>query len=167
MLHTERLTLSRFTVHDADFILGLLNEPSFHRFIGDRGIRVLDDANRYILDGPVASYEQHGFGLYRVALTDSNVSIGMCGLLKRPTLDDVDIGFAFLSAAWGNGYAIESAMAVVEHAKNDVGLTRLAAIVSPENAASRAVLARLGFMYERTTRLTAESHDVDVFGRML
>jgi RimJ/RimL family protein N-acetyltransferase len=95
-LETERLTLRELTTDDAEFILRLLNEPSFLRFIGDKGVRNLQDARQYILNGPIASYNQNGFGLYLVVLKSTNTSIGMCGLIKRETLADVDIGFAFL-----------------------------------------------------------------------
>lgn len=164
VLETERLVLSRLAADDAEFILALLNEPSFHQFIGDRGVRGLEDARHYIASGPVASYERHGFGLYRVSLRSTGNAIGMCGLLKRDTLDDADVGYAFLPAYWGGGYATEASVAVLEHAGRDFGLTRVVAIVSPENAASKAVLARLGMTYERTLRLAAESPEVELFG---
>ncbi len=96
VLSTERLILRRLTTGDAEFIFELLNDPDFLRFIGDKGVRSLDDARGYILSGPVASYAQHGFGLWLVELKGSNTPVGICGLLKRDALDDVDIGFAFL-----------------------------------------------------------------------
>ena len=167
VLDTERLSLSRFSNEDAEFVLALLNDPSFHQFIGDRGVRVLEDARNYIAVGPQASYARHGFGLYLVTRISDGMPIGMCGLLKRDTLEDVDIGFAFLPEYWGAGYATEAALAVVEHARSDIGLRRLVAIVSPENAASKAVLQRLGLAYERTTRLTPDAHEVDLFARDL
>src|SRR4051794_23895785 len=148
VLRTARLTLDRITADDAEFICALLTEPSFLRYIGDRGVRTVDDARRYIDNGPVASYAANGFGLYLVRLTESGTPMGMCGLLKRETLEDVDVGFAFLPAFWGNGYARESARAVMQHARDDFGLTRLAAIVSPDNTASIAVLEALGLEFE-------------------
>ncbi|HXQ38537.1 MAG TPA: GNAT family N-acetyltransferase, partial [Anaerolineales bacterium] len=107
ILETERLVLRQLSLADAEFILELLNEPSFIQNIGDRGVRTLDDARAYILRVPVKSYEQHGFGLYLVILKESSESIGMCGLIKRDTLEDVDIGYAFLPKFWSKGYAIE------------------------------------------------------------
>src|SRR5215216_2894158 len=106
---TERLLLRQFTVDDAQFILTLLNEPSFIRYIGDKKVRNLDNARQYILNGPVASYEKHGFGLLLVELNDSHTPIGMCGLLKREELPDADIGFALLSDFCGKGFAFEAA----------------------------------------------------------
>ena len=106
VLETERLRLRRLTVDDAAFILELVNDPSWLRFIGDRGVRNLDDARSYILKGPVASYEKHGFGLWLVELKAEATPIGICGLLQRDTLPDVDIGFALLPQFCGQGYAV-------------------------------------------------------------
>ena len=149
---------------DAAFMLTLLNEPSFVRNIGDRGVRTIADAESYITAGPLASYERFGFGLYIVQLKRSGASIGICGLLKRETLRDVDIGFAFLPRFWSRGYAFESAAAVREHARNDVGLQRLVAIVDPVNAGSIRVLEKLGFTFERMIRLGDEQKDLKLFG---
>ena len=96
--------LRRLTLNDAPFILELLNEPSFLRFIGDRGVRSLQDARQYLLKGPIKSYERFGFGLYLAFLKATGDSIGIAGLLKREGLQDVDVGFAFLPASWGRGY---------------------------------------------------------------
>lgn len=167
VLQTARLVLDRFTTDDAEFVLALLNEPSFLRFIGDRGVRTVEDARNYIIEGPVQSYERFGFGLYLVRLRNGGVPIGMCGLLRRETLEDADVGFAFSPAFWGNGYARESAAAVVEYAMRDLGLTRLVAIVSPENRASISVLEDLGLRFEKTTKLTPEGKDIQLFGRAL
>ena len=113
-------------------------------------LHTVEDARRYIADGPVASYAQHGFGLYLVCLTDGGTAIGMCGLLKRDSLDDVDLGCAFLPAHWGNGYARESASAVLRLAWEEFALARVVAIVSPGNVASIALLGALGFIFERS-----------------
>ncbi len=115
ILETERLVLRRLTAGDAAFILELLNEPAFLENIGDRGARTLADARRYIARGPVASYRKFGFGLYLVELKDSGTPVGICGLLKRESLEDVDIGFAFLRRYWSQGYARESAAAVMHY----------------------------------------------------
>jgi RimJ/RimL family protein N-acetyltransferase len=163
VLQTARLTLHRITADDAEFILALLTEPSFLRYIGDRGVTTVDDARRYIDDGPVASYAANGFGLYLVRLADGGAPIGMCGLLKREVLEDVDVGFALAPAYWGNGYARESAVAVMKHARDDFGLTRLAAIVSPDNTASISVLVALGLRFEETRQLTPDTEPVQVF----
>ncbi len=106
LIETERLTLRKLSVEDAPFILRLVNEPSFLQFIGDKGVRNLEDARQYILNGPVASYAQNGFGLFLVQLKTNQAPLGMCGLLKRETLEDVDIGFAFLPEFWNQGLRI-------------------------------------------------------------
>ena len=163
VIETPRLVLHRLTTDDADFILELLNEPSFLRFIGDKGVRTREDACRYILTGPMASYDRFGFGLYRVERTDSGDPIGMCGLLKRESLEDVDVGFAFLPRFWSRGFAFESASAVLAHGRQTWGLKRILAITSPDNEASIRLLAKLGFRFERMARLSGESPEVEVF----
>jgi ribosomal-protein-alanine N-acetyltransferase len=164
VIETPRLTLRPLTTGDARFILTLLNEPSFVRNIGDRGVRTIADAESYIAAGPLASYERYGFGLYLVALHDPAVAIGICGLVKRDTLPDVDIGFAFLPQFWSRGYAFESASAVRDHARDKVGLRRLVAIVDPVNAGSIRVVEKLGFTFERMIRLGDERKDLKLFG---
>src|SRR5437660_1495232 len=140
VLETDRLALRRMSMDDATFILQLLNEPSFLRFIGDKGVRTLDDARNYILNGPIASYERFGFGLHLTQLKANDIPIGICGLLKRETLKDVDLGFAFLPQFWRKGYAFESAAAVMAYGRNAFGLKRIVAITSPANEASIKVL---------------------------
>ncbi|HEY3474967.1 MAG TPA: GNAT family N-acetyltransferase, partial [Anaerolineales bacterium] len=118
ILETERLLLRQLETDDASFILELLNEPSFIQNIGDRNVRTLEDACAYIVNGPVKSYERNGFGLYLVALKDTNESIGMCGLIRREGLEDVDIGYALFPKFWSKGYAAEAALAVKEYARD-------------------------------------------------
>jgi RimJ/RimL family protein N-acetyltransferase len=163
VLETTRLVLRWLEMGDADFILQLVNEPSWLRFIGDKGIRTVDDARNYIETGPVAMYRRFGFGLFLVELKESGESIGICGLIKRDTLEDVDLGFAFLPAFWGKGYAFESATAVMEYGRRTFALTRLLAITSPENEASVRLLEKLGFHFERLARLAPEAAEVKVF----
>jgi len=150
VLTTDRLVLRHLSPDDAPFILRLLNEPSWLEFIGDRGVHTVADAERYIETGPVEMYGRLGFGLYHVRLTASDEPIGMCGLLKRETLDDVDLGFAFLPEFWGKGYAREASAAVLSYARNWLGLSRIVAITTPNNDASRRLLEKLGFELERS-----------------
>ncbi|HEU0295387.1 MAG TPA: GNAT family N-acetyltransferase [Anaerolineales bacterium] len=163
VLETERLILRRFVPADAALILELLNEPSFIQNIGDRGVRTLSDAERYIETGPAASYASNGFGLYLVQVTDSHESIGMCGLIKRDSLEDVDLGYAFLPRFWSKGYAIESVLAVMEFAKNTVHLERVVAIVDPKNQGSIRVLEKAGFKFEKMIRLSADDIELRLF----
>src|SRR3982751_3973205 len=152
VLETDRLVLRRMSADDADFMLGLLNDPSWLRFIGDRGVRTREDARAYILKGPVDMYERLGFGIYLTELKEEGVPIGICGLVKRDFLEDVDIGFALLPGFWGQGYAYEAASAVMEHAREALGLKRLVAITNPENPRSVRLLEKLGFSFARMGR---------------
>jgi RimJ/RimL family protein N-acetyltransferase len=163
VLETERLILRRLSTDDAQFVLELLNEPSFLRYIGDRGVRNLEQAVQYILDRLVASYERNGFGLYLVELKESGIPIGISGLVKRDSLPDADIGFAFLPAYWSKGYAIESAAAVMNHAREDLGLTRIVAITSPDNEASEKLLGKIGLRFERLIKLSEDAEEVKLF----
>jgi RimJ/RimL family protein N-acetyltransferase len=163
VIETERLQLRKLTADDAAFMLELLNEPSFLRFIGDRGVRNLDDARRYILQGPVASYEQHGYGLWLVELQATQAPIGLCGLVKREALPDADIGYAFLPRYWSQGYAYEAAAAVLSYAGNVLGLKRLLAITDQENAASIKVLTKIGLKFDRLIRLAEEAPEIMLF----
>jgi [ribosomal protein S5]-alanine N-acetyltransferase len=142
---TPRLRLRRLHADaDRQFILSLVNEPSWLENIGDRGVRSLDDARAYIANGPLASYAKHGFGLFCVELRESGEAIGMCGLIKRDWLEEVDVGFAFFPKYWGKGYAYESAAGVIEWAREACGVRRVAGIVKPGNLASIRVLEKLG-----------------------
>ena len=149
VLETERLLLRPSTTDDAPFVLTLLNEPSFLRFIGDKKVRNLEDARQYLLNGPIASYERHGFGLLLVELKDSNIPAGMCGLRKREELPDPDIGFAFLPAYWNKGFGFEAATAVMNDARERLKVTKILAIVSPDNDSSIKLLERLGMKFQR------------------
>ena len=148
ILSTERLVLREFVDADAPFILELLNDPSFIRNIGDRGVRTLDDAREYMRKGPVASYAQHGFGLWLVELRADHRPIGMCGLLKRDVLESVDIGFAYLPAFRAQGYGLEAGRAVLDYARGVLRLPRVVAIVNADNDASARLLERLGLHFE-------------------
>jgi len=160
---TERLLLRQFTLDDAQFVLTLLNEPSFLRYIGDKQVRNLEAARAYILTGPVASYERNGFGLYLVELQETHTPVGMCGLLKRDELPAADIGFAFLPAYWNKGYAFEAAAAVLQDAHERLRLQRILAITSLDNEASIKLLQRLGFSFEQVIRLSADGEQVKLF----
>lgn len=163
VVETERLILRRLDVDDAEFILELLNEPSFLRFVGDKGVRTLEDARRYITDGPMTSYERFGFGLYLTLVKEDATPIGICGLLQRDNLDDADVGFAFRPRYWSKGYARESAAAVVEHGRRDFGLRRIVAITASDNHGSIKVLERLGFHFERMIAMKGDESEIKLF----
>lgn len=144
-LNTARLTLREFTAADAPFILRLLNEPSFIENIADRGVRTEQQAIAYLENGPLASYRQHGFGFWAVVANETGAVIGMCGLVKRPNLDDADLGYALLPEYFGQGNAFEACCACIAAAFHEFALPRLLAIVNPGNAPSRRLLEKLGF----------------------
>jgi RimJ/RimL family protein N-acetyltransferase len=156
VIETERLRLEEFTPADAEFVLRLLNEPSFLRYIGDRGVRTVEDARKYIADGPVAGYERHGHGLLRVVRRSDGETVGMCGVLKRDALPDPDIGFSFLPEHWSQGYALEAAGAVMRHARATLGLGRIVAITTRDNDASIRLLGKLGFRFDRLVTIGSE-----------
>ena len=163
VIRTGRLVLRELDLNDAEFILELLNEAAFLRFIGDKGVRTPADARGYILKGPMNSYERHGFGLYATCLSDG-MPIGICGLVKREGLADADVGFAFLSRHWSKGYAVEAASAVLTHARRVLHMQRIVAITSPENLGSIAVLEKIGLKFERMIRLAQDSDELKLFG---
>jgi len=160
---TERLVLRRLTPADAPFIFRLVNDPDWLRYIGDKNVHSPDDAVRYLESGPLDMYRRLGFGLWAVELKESGLPIGMCGLLKRDTLDDVDVGFAFLPEHRGRGYAAEAAAAALEYGRSALGLKRIVAIVSPGNGASERLLARLGFRFERAFESPDNSERLNLY----
>ena len=162
ILDTERLALRTIAPDDAPFYLELVNDPAFLEYIGDRGIRNLDAAREAIANGPVAMQAALGHSLYVVELKDGGAPIGMCGLIKRETLDDVDIGYAFLPQYRGRGYAREAAAAVCAFAPT-LGIRRLMAIASPGNAGSIALLLKLGLRFQRLAYLTADAPGTNVY----
>ena len=163
IIETERLIVRELQDTDAPFILQLLNDASFLYYIGDKGVRTVEDARQYILNGPVASYEQNGFGLYLVELKTGSVPIGMCGLIKRSELSHPDIGFAFLPDYWSKGYGLESAAAVLRHGVEVLKLKRIVAITSPDNEASGRLLTKIGLEYDRMYRLSEDRAEVKLF----
>ena len=164
VIRTARLRLRELTLDDAPFVLQLLNDPSFLRYIGDRGVRDLADARRYIGRGMLDSYARHGFGLWLVEMpAEEDRPIGLCGLVSRENLPAPDIGFAFLPAWWSQGYAHEAATAVMAHARHVLGLRQVLAIAAPQNASSLRLLARLGFAYARDVLMPGDSEPVSLF----
>lgn len=163
VLETPRLTVRELALEDADFICRLLNDADFLRYIGDRGVRTPADAQQYLLAGPIASYRTHGFGLWLVELKGTREPIGMCGLLKRETLSNVDIGFAYLPQFRSQGYAWEAAAAVMQHAGGVLAIDRVAGVVRPDNAASIRLLEKLGMRSEGTARIAPDGPEDRLF----
>ena len=148
LLETKRLRLSRLTEADATFLVELLNQPSFLRFIGDKQVRNESDALRYLREGPDAMHARYGFCLYRMALKDSDTAIGMCGLLKREQLEAPDIGFAVLTAHEGKGYTTEAARAVLQQAFATLNVPRVLGIANVDNVGSHRLLEKIGLTYQ-------------------
>ncbi len=163
LFETARLHLRKLTVEDAEFILELLNEPAFIRNIGDRNLRTVDDARQYIQNRIIHSYEVNGFSMFRVALKENDQPIGMCGLVRRDTLEDVDIGYALLERYWSKGYAYEAAQAMMDYAKNELRIPRIVGIVDPANAGSIRVLEKLGLQFARMVRLSEDDIELKLF----
>ena len=148
VLKSERLTLREAEVSDAPFVLELLNTTGFIANIGDRGVRTEAEAAAYIAERMIASYQAHGFGMWLVEQSATGLAMGLAGLVKRDGLDVPDVGYAFVPRAWGQGYAQEAAAEVLKHAQEVLEIPKLAAITSPENYASMAVLRKIGFTYQ-------------------
>src|SRR5262245_24617868 len=163
VFETERLVIRRLTPEDAEFMYRIWNDPDFIRFVGDRGVRTLEGSRESILRGPVEMYRRYGFRLFLVQRKEGAEPIGICGLLKRDVLEDVDIGFAFLPPFRSQGYAFEAASAVMRYGAEVVGLRRIVAITASDNERSARLLERLGLRFERMIRMPDEDEDIRLF----
>ncbi len=163
ILLTPRLELRGFSLDDAALMLAVWNTPEFIRFVGDRGIRSEADAHDALLKGPIATWQEFGYGPFRVGLKDSGIGVGICGLFRRPGLDAPDLGVALLPEFYRQGYGVEAAQAVLDYCDDELALPRTAAIVAPDNAASCALLSRLGF--ERDEDIEIDGEPVGLFFR--
>ncbi|NRR28936.1 GNAT family N-acetyltransferase [Oxalobacteraceae bacterium] len=163
ILRTARLRLRTIHAGDAAFYFDLVNDPSWIQHIGQRNIHTLDAARAAILDGPCLAQLERGFSLYLVEQLSDGAPIGLCGLLKRDTLPDVDIGYALRPAYWGQGYAYEAAAAVVAHARDDLKLKRLLGITSPENLVSNRLLQKLGLVFVEFVQLTSDNSGSNLY----
>ena len=150
---TDRLIIRHFEQTDFGFIIKLLNEESFIKNIADRDIRTEEDAVNYLVYGPIASYDNNGYGLNIVLLKDSNIPIGMCGLVKREGLSHPDIGYALIPEYWYKGYAFEASKAILKDASLSHGLKILWAITKEKNLSSQSLLKKLGFTYKTSVNL--------------
>jgi len=154
IVETPRLNIRELTVDDAEFVFGLVNEPSFLANIGDKGVRNLEDARQFILEGPWASHREQGYGQFLVELKEGGDQIGVCGLLYREALDVSDIGCAFMPQYWRRGYAFEAACAVMEYGRSTLGIEKIVGLTSEENVASIKALEKLGMSFERMVKMS-------------
>jgi len=164
VLETERLILRRLHAGDAPFIVELLNDPAWLEHIGDKGVRNVVDAQKYLENGPLEMYARLGFGLYLVERKGTGEPIGLCGLLKRESLEHVDLGFALLPRFRGMGMAFEAAAETMNYARKVLGPSHLAAITSQGNVASVRLLEKLGFRFERTVCLETGDEELRLYG---
>jgi RimJ/RimL family protein N-acetyltransferase len=163
ILETERLQLRWMTLDDTLMMFAVWNDPAFMRFVGDRGIRTLEEAEEAMQQGPLHLYSEYGYGPFRVIGRDDGADMGVCGLYRREGLDEPDIGFAFLPDYRGKGFGYEASVAVLDHARDVLKLPRVTAIVSPANDASIALLKKLGLHYDKAMRLPDDDEDVSLF----
>lgn len=167
LISTDRLFIRKFDLNDAEFIYQLLNSEAWIKYIGNRNIRNLEDARNYIANSPLYFYQKFGFGPYLVALKDRYEPIGMCSLIKRDTLNDVDLGFAFLDPFIGKGYAYEASKAIIEFSEKTLALKKLVAIALPDNTASLKLLEKLGFRYQNNIQFPNETEELMLFSLTL
>ena len=162
MITTERMVLRPLTEDDGEFMLALLNDPGFLRFVGDRQVRTVDAAVEYLCQGILRSYTDYGFGMYLCQRSEDGAAMGICGLVKREWLPDFDLGYGLLRPYVGKGYAKEAGLAIVEQARQ-LGLPRVLAIVQPDNAVSIGLLQALGFAYLRTEPANVDDCELKVY----
>ena len=165
---TERLTLSKFTIKDASFFLELVNTPHWIKYIGDRNTKTIEDAEKSIKEGHLKSYNTNGFGFYVLSLKEeNNKPIGTCGLIKRDTLEHVDIGFAMLPEYEGKGFGYESSVAVLKLAKETFNLKKVVAITLPTNKPSIKLLEKLGLSYQKKVKPFDDDEELLLFAKTL
>lgn len=164
ILETERLHLRTVSIDDAEFYLELINDPSWIKNIGDKGIRTIEAARESLKSGPMDMHQRLGFSLYVVERKQDGTAMGLCGLIKRDSLEDVDIGYAFLPQFRGSGYAREAASAVLKHGKDRFDFKRLVAITAPDNRDSYTLLEALGFKLEQLVVLKGETKETRLYG---
>ena len=163
LLETERLVLREIITDDAEFMYQLMNDASWLRFIGDRNIKSIEVAEKYIANKLMPSYEKFGFGFYLTSLKENDAPIGVCGLIKRPSLEHVDVGFAFMPEFRNKGYGYESSVAILDYAKDELGIDYIVAITDLDNIASIKLLEKLGLKFEKIMQLDGEKKQCRLF----
>jgi RimJ/RimL family protein N-acetyltransferase len=153
-LETSRLSLRWFTRKDASLMLAIWNDPDFIRYVGDRGIRSIRDAEAAMDTGIISQYDTMGYGPYRVAIKTHGAPIGICGLFQRDYLPVPDLGFCLLPAFRRQGLTEEASRAVLEMASSDLGLDRVTAIVAEGNHPSLTLIRKLGAVEGHVQGLT-------------
>ncbi|MGI9552062.1 MAG: GNAT family N-acetyltransferase [Aurantibacter sp.] len=160
---TKRLRIDRATPTDASFFLRLMNNPNWIRYIGDRGVVSEEHALEHIKSNLIKSYEEHGYGLYKMSLKSSDLPIGICGFVKRDYLDHADIGFAVLPEYEGKGFVFEAAQAVMAYGKNALKLNPILAITSRDNIRSKKLLLKIGLKEKSTVTPPNDNEELLLF----
>jgi len=153
IIETERILLQEANLEDAAFIFELVNSPGWLEFISDKGLKTLADAEEYIKSRLISSYQKYNLGLYKMVLKESNKAIGLCGLISRPSLPNVDIGFAILPEYGGNGYTFEAGKAVMEYGASQLGFKTILGTTAPDNIKSQKLLEKLGLRLVETIQM--------------
>ncbi|MDH3621482.1 MAG: GNAT family N-acetyltransferase [Gammaproteobacteria bacterium] len=166
-LQTPRLRLRRLTLDDADLMLAVWTDPAFMRNVADRGVRTLDESKEAMKTGALKLYEDYGYGPYAMVTRADGEKIGICGLFKRDNLDHPDIGYAVLPEFCGKGYAGEAASAVLAHARDDLELEELTAIVSPDNVPSIGLLEKLGLVFVSMITMPGDDEAICLYSKRL
>jgi RimJ/RimL family protein N-acetyltransferase len=164
---TERLVISKFSMEDAGFYLKLLNTPHWIKYIGDRNVRSIKEAQDYLANGILKSYNELGFGFYKLQLKTNNTIIGTCGIIKRDTLEVPDFGFAFLPNFEGQGFGYEASVAILNFIKVSLSLNKLFAITLPNNTRSISLLEKLGFKYQKRVKPFEDEEELLLFVKHL
>ena len=167
MIETERLHIRKLNLDDAAFILRLLNEPSWIANIGDKHVHSLQAARQYLETSPLTLYRLYGYGLFLLETRHDHKPIGLCGLINREGLADVDLGFALLECCWGKGYAYEAALATLTHGKETHSIDRVVAITLESNHSCIRLLRKLNFQYERSVTLTGDPEELQLYSLSL
>ncbi|MBM7663102.1 RimJ/RimL family protein N-acetyltransferase [Bacillus mesophilus] len=163
IIETERLVLRWVELSDASFILDLLNDPTWLKYIGDKKIRTIEEAENYISFELREMYRKFGFGLYLVELKENKIPLGICGLIKRDSLVDIDIGFAFSSKFQRRGYGFEAASATLQYANETLELKKLVAITTEKNVHSANLLEKIGMKYNSMILLPHAKEELRLF----
>ncbi|KWU02599.1 MAG: GNAT family N-acetyltransferase [Vibrio toranzoniae] len=163
-VETERLRLRMITYQDAAFIQRLYSSEDFLRYIGDKEISDTEKAVEYIENNILKMHEERGVCLLMVEIKDSSTPIGICGLIKRDTLESHDIGYGLVPEFYGQGFAQEAAEAIIEQAKQNADIDHLVAITTSDNIRSIALLTKLGFVFERVEDVISESVNLNLYG---
>ena len=162
-LQTDRLQLEEITFEDADFIIALLNTPSWIQYIGDRNVHTIKEANSYIQRSYIHAYKKYGFGMYKMVLKSNDKTIGLCGLVKRNYLKHHDIGFALLPDYHRQGYAYEAASAIMNHAHQTLHIHPILAFTTQNNLASQNLLQKLGLQFKKFIKIPNDEEILMLF----